>query len=175
MILYRSELGTVGMKGWQQHIDFNLFKWDCLIFLQPNPKNHQDYLKDNILPSFLHRDSKHLQHNQELEKMTITVALCRVTRITYIAILAYPSSYIMLPFICGGLKEHSHWVLQEMWLFPWLSAVFPWRDPDPTLPSAGSIQVNKNSYRQMTQSTLCSRYEEKMADILIPQQLCSFF
>lgn len=25
----------------------------------------------------------------------------------YIEILVYPSSYIMLPFICGGLKEHA--------------------------------------------------------------------
>lgn len=58
---------------------------------------------------------------------------------------------------------------EEKCLFPRLSAILPWRCPNPTLPSAGSIQVNKNSYRQMTQSTWC--YEDKMPDIPISQQL----
>lgn len=56
-------------------ISISWYCWNWCIF---RPKKSQTALL--WIPSFLHRDSKHLQLNQELEKMTISSLPCHTDR-----------------------------------------------------------------------------------------------
>lgn len=109
---------------------------------------------------FFYCDFNNLHHNCDLNKSDRYTLKCFHT----------PALTISGHHTTWWIKAtHLASASEEKCLFPRLSAVLPWRCPNPTLPSAGSIQVNKNSYRQMTQSTWC--YEDKMPDIPISQQL----